>query len=130
MYHMIYKFTNKVVEPFVEGDHDLPVPRIVNPSDPYKCKAIRINGLAMEKPMFWCRPRRYFIEKQYSDPESRTATDTDSDSDSEPGVVNGFFCAGSLNDKSRVYVFRPLSTNDQEVKPVAELNNYRPEKSS
>lgn len=91
---------------------------------------IRIKDLDMDKPMYWCGPRRYNIVQPDSESESEQeiesdwepASSTSTDRPPLTGQIYGFFFAGSTKHKSRIYVFRTPVMEAEEVAPVAEVN--------
>lgn len=84
-----------VFESYAEGVSSLPVPSIVDQTNPYECKKQSIEDFNMKKRMYWCRSRRYRVKNS-------------DDFDEEPG----FFVAGSRYIKGRVFAFRPSYTGD------------------
>lgn len=77
-----------------------PVPRLVNLQKPSTCEKISIEGLDMERCMFWCKHRVY---KDNYGKEIR---------------VEGIFISLSHKDADTAFIFRPSKTNDGAVIPV------------
>lgn len=99
-------------EPF---DQPLEVPHLVDVNNQLTCKAIPIAKLRMEKRMFWCRSRQYYLRRY---PQS-TGPRFDL-----PAILStqGIFCAGTRKVEGRVFAFRPPEVNSKNVTPVGELN--------
>lgn len=71
---------------------------LANASDPFQCNAITIEGIDMEKNMYWC------IDKEY-----RKTRSTDI------GQAKGFFISSSRNMVDVAYMFKPSKTDDKKV---------------
>lgn len=107
------------------GDSNLPVPIMVDPHAVNRRMWIPIKNLNVEKPMYWCKPRRY--RARMTPPDSDPESESDAESIEALPQIEGFFIAGSDDDINRIYVFRPSRPNAEEVEPVAELNDYTAE---
>lgn len=79
------------------------VPQLVNQRDQYTCKKVLVDGLGIEKRMYWCSHRVY---------GKRSADEIH---------LEGFF-ASSVG-KDTAILFRPPRPSSEAVRPYLQVNN-------
>lgn len=91
---------------FLKVESDIPAPALADSSDPYKCKKIPIEGIDVEKPMYWCKNRVYKNRKT-----------------AELYHADGFFMSGSEKTVKRAFMFRQSPKNNEKVVKWAKLDD-------